>query len=180
MTEQFEDAPLRHVTSEVWAVAADHAGIWLLGRWPSEPITQDSDEHTAAEFELITHGAFAETKLLHSTSWRSDGPAMVTTYLAVVDCPGPVRGHWPDALPVSLALAEIVGRPPTHGPLEPPRVPYYHVLMHGLRHLRYLTDQDGDGFDATVATSLPGLWTEHLETLRPAIARMYDQVHEAP
>src|SRR6266498_961137 len=28
MTESFEDAPLRHVTSEVWAVAADDAGIW--------------------------------------------------------------------------------------------------------------------------------------------------------
>jgi hypothetical protein len=175
MTDQFEDAPLIHVTAEVWATAADTAGIWLLGRWPTLPITQDSDPHTAAELELITHGAFAETKLMHSTSWRSDGPAMVTTYLAVIDCPGPVREHWPEALPVSLALAELVGRPRTHGPLEPPMPSQWNVLLHALRHLRFLSDLDSIGYDTSVARALPDGWQAHLREFTPAIARMYDQ-----
>ncbi len=167
-------APLRHVTSEVWAVAADDAGIWLLGRWPSEPVRTDSDEHTAAQLELITHGAFAETVVMHSTSWRSDGPAMVCTYLAVVDCPGPVREHWPEALPVSTALADLVGRPRTHGPMEPPVPSHWHVLLHGIRHLRFLLTTD-----ATVAAALTEKWGEHLANFEPAIARMYDQIHES-
>jgi hypothetical protein len=177
-SEPGEDQPLLHVTSEVWAVAADEEGIWLIGRWPSEPIRADSDAHTAAELELITHGCFAETTLMHSTSWRADGAAMVTTYLAVVACPGPVREHWPEALPVSLALAEIVGRPPTHGPLEPPKVPHWHVLLHALRHLRFLSDPVSIGYDATVARELEGEWQRHLAAFEPAIARMYDQAHQ--
>jgi hypothetical protein len=164
------------VVTEVWPLAADQTGIWLLnpdGPWPSEPIPADSEPHVAAELELIQHTVnLADVAVLHSTSWRTEGTSTVLTYLAVVRVPGLVVGEWPHARPVTVALADHVGRPPTHGPVDPPAPRYVDVLIHGLRHLAFLLPRD-----ATVAAALPECWGEHLAGFSPAIARMYDRVH---
>src|SRR6266536_5668786 len=128
--------PPKVVTVEVWPVAADQRGIWLLsglGPWPSPPVAQgiDNAEHIAAEIELMQHQARAETVILHSTSWRSTTVEMVCTFLAVIDCPGrPVRAHWPEALPLDPRVVEVVGSEPTHGAAEPPVVREIGVLRH--------------------------------------------------
>jgi hypothetical protein len=165
------------VVTEVWPLAADQTGIWLLnpeGPWPSEPIPADSEPHVAAEIELIQHQVnLADVTALHSTSWRTEHTSAILTYVAVVDVAGLVLDSWPDARPISLELARHVGRPPTHGPLDPPAPRYIDVLYHGLRHLRYLLDTD-----ATVTAALGGTWRGHLAELQPAIAQMYDRVHQ--
>jgi hypothetical protein len=170
-------APTMTVTVEVWPIAADQTGIWLLspdGPWPSEPIPADSEPHLAVELELIQHSVnLGDVSALHSTSWRAEHTSAILTYVAVINCPGLVRDTWPDAAPVSLELANHVGRPPTHAPTEAPAPRYVDMLYHALRHLRFLLD-----VDATTAAALGGTWRAHLTGLRPALAVMYSEVHQ--
>src|SRR5215216_6715256 len=103
------------VIAEVWPVAADELGLWLLsgdGPRPSLPVMDDSEPFDYAEMELMQAGMWATTKVLHSTSWRVDRGDLIVTYLAVVECEGLVRSRWPDALPISVKVADAVGQPP--------------------------------------------------------------------
>src|SRR4051794_7222248 len=109
---------------EVWPVAADQIGIWLLSgqdAWrPALPVPADSEPHAEVELEIAGHDASPGANLLHSTSWRVDGPRVILTYIAVVEVSGLVRDEWPEALPIDLDLAEAVGRPPTNAANEAP------------------------------------------------------------
>lgn len=163
--------------SEVWPLAADDAGLWLLdgtGPWPSLYIHRQSDPLTLAEIELIQHSVNLNDALLHSTSWRIDYSADsdqnfgVYTFMAVIGCDGLVRDRWPTALPITTELADQVGRAPRHGPVELPEVRQWDVLLHGLRHLRFLRETDSD-----IRAALNDDWCRHLEAFVPAIARMY-------
>lgn len=162
------------VTVEVWPVAADAAGIWLLsgeeGPWPSLPVSSASGPHAAAQLELIQRGALGDTLALHSTSWRPNGPVITLTYVAVLSCGGPIPSRWPDARPVSVETAAEVGSEPAHEPTEPPMVRLWGVLLHSLRHLAFLLETD-----AAVASALDEHWRAHLATLQPAIAVMYSE-----
>jgi len=171
------------VTAEVWPVAADETGLWLLGDGarPSLPVMSDAEPHDYAEMELMQAGMWATTRTLHSTSWRVgydqalDQNYLVVTYIAAVDCSGLVREEWPEAIPITTGVADAeLGRVPTHGPTEAPAVRHFDVLFHALRHLSYLLVHD-----ATVAAALTETWGEHLASWEPEIARMYQQVHEA-
>ena len=167
-----------NVNTEVWPVVANEAGLWLVSgddAWRSAPVMADSDVHYEVEFLLCEHGIHADDIVaVHSTSWRPDGPTVVLTYMAVIADPGFVRDRWPDARPITAALAEAVGRPPTHAANEAPVPRYIDVLLHGLRHLTYLLDHD-----LTTAEAMGDLWRQHLEPLRPALAGMYSEPHRA-
>jgi hypothetical protein len=175
----WEPGPPTVVTVEVWPVAADEeTGVWLLdpgGAWPSLPVTQNSDPHEAAELELIQHQIpLGDVTLLHSTSWRAEGTAVVLTYLAVIKCPGLVLETWPDALPVTPKAAKKAGPPPTHAPTQPPTPRDFDVFLHSLRHARFLLDHD-----ATIAAALGEVWRQALAPLEGDIARMYSRIHNA-
>jgi hypothetical protein len=162
---------------ELWPLAADNSGIWLLSgadAWrPLVSVAADTEPHSEIELLLAEHGAFTTTALLHSTSWRVDGPALVLTYVAVIKTDDLVRSSWPTALPVSSAVTEAVGPAPTHGPAEPPTPRYIDVLRHAIRHLAFLREHD-----ATAAAALPAPWPAHLAQIRPAIAGMYSVTHQ--
>lgn len=161
---------------EIWAVSADSTGIWLVSgddAWrPPLPVMADSEPHADLELELYRHNAEQSVMLLHSTSWRVDGPHLILTYMAVLSNPGTVLDQWKDARPISLPLVEAVGKPPTHAPIEAPAPRHIDVLMHGLRHFRLLM-----ATDATSAAALTEPWPTHLRPLQPALAGLYDQVH---
>jgi hypothetical protein len=165
------------VIAEVWPVAADEAGVWLVsgpGAWTSDlPIQSDSDPHGEVELMLASRGAAFDTVLLHSTSWRTDVPRLVLTYMAVLNAGAAVRARWPQALPVSLEFADTV-RPAPHAPTESPVVAEDAVLLHGLRHLAFLLETD-----VTSAGALDENWRRHLAGLRPALAGMYSEQHSA-
>lgn len=170
------------VQVEVWAVACDDLGLWLLGEDALRPrlaVGADSDPHAEVELLLTQAGldlGGQHLAAVHSTSWRSEGPSVVLTYIAAVDCPGPILEHWPDAQPISLGLALHVGKPPAHGATEAPQPRHIDVLYHGLRHLRYLLDTD-----ARVGRALGPDWWRHLGDLAPALAEMYqDGDYEHP
>ncbi len=158
------------VVVEVWPVAADKLGIWLVSgadAWRSPRVPSDSEPHFEVETLLLEH-AMPDATLLHSTSWRPDGPTVVLTYVAVIPVAEPVRVRWAAALPVSEQLLPAVGNPPPHGAAEIPVPRYIDVLHHGLRHMRFLLDTD-----ASAREALTGHWAEHLEQLTPVLAGMY-------
>ncbi len=144
---------------EVWPVTADPAGIWLISGTDalrSYAIAQDTDPHATAEGLLAEKGALASAKLLHSTSWRAEGTLVVLTYIAVIACSELARSHWPDAKPVSAAVPAAVGKPFAVGATEAPLPRHIDVLMHGLRHLRFLLHTD-----SAAQSTLCGTWRDH-------------------
>lgn len=166
------------VRVEVWPVAADKLGIWLVSgedAWrPALPVMADSEPHAEVELALAERGASDKAALLHSTSWRVDGTSLVVTYLAVIRCDSLVREDWPNALPLSAELPAAVGTPPTNSAVEPPAPRYVDVLMHAIRHLRFLLDTDG-----TARAALDEQWHRHLAPLEPALAGLYIEEHAA-
>lgn len=164
------------VRVEVWPVAADEIGLWLISgqeAWQSDNVFADGDLHYEVEFLLAEHDLTAPA-VLHSTSWRPDGTAVVLTYMAVFRIPGYVRDRWPHAVPITPALADTVGRPPTHAATEAPIPRYVDVLFHGLRHLKYLYEND-----ATNEAAMGELWGRHLKPFTPALAGLYSERHQA-
>jgi hypothetical protein len=162
------------ITAEVWPLAADAAGIWLISggdalRWG--PVMADGDVHYEVETLLRGFGiGIPDVPVIHSTSWRPDGPAVVLTYMAVVKADGYVLETWPDAAPVTSALPAAVGKAPPHAAAEVPVPRVVDVLLHGIRHLRWLLDHD-----AETSAALDGNWRRHLAPLEPALATMYSE-----
>lgn len=162
---------------EVWPVAADQQGLWLIsGRGPwvaGLPVMADDDPHSDVEYTLTSNGiALADAPLIHSTSWRVAGQGLLLTYLAVVRRPGYVRENWPAAEPISPRLPGAVGRPLPHDAAEPPvEIREVDVLLHALRHARFLWE-----WDATAAAVFDTDWVRHLSVLKPALAGMYSEV----
>ncbi|WP_120317023.1 hypothetical protein [Catellatospora citrea] len=166
------------VQVEVWPVAADEHGIWLLSgqdAWrPATPVPGDSEPHAEVELALTTRGVCLEAlRVVHSTSWRTDGPGVMLTYMALVTTRGLVRDGWPEALPLSARVADAVGKPPTNAAVEAPAPRYIDVLMHGLRHLRFLVEHD-----ATASAAMGESWHRHLAEFEPALAGMYSEAHQ--
>jgi hypothetical protein len=125
----------------VWPLAADDAGIWLISDgdpWrPASPVTSDSGPHADVERELAAHAVRSDAVLVHSTSWRVDGPDVILTYLAVIDHGGSIRDRWPGALRISAGLVYAAGEPESASPLDEPSPRSIGVLLHAVRHLRF-------------------------------------------
>jgi hypothetical protein len=177
---------LMTVTVEVWPLAADEAGIWLLSNgdaWRFGPVEAASDVHYEVELLLFQHGIdpgdavfirlpadTPRTDVLHSTSWRPQGPTIVLTYMAVVKAGGYVRERWPAAAPLTAALPAAVGKAPPHGAAEVPVPRLVDVPLHGLRHVRWLMD-----YDAETSAALDANWRRHLTPLEPALFTMFSE-----
>lgn len=159
------------IIPEAWPVAADRLGIWLASgddAWRTAAVASDSEPHFELELELTVRGVRDRLMVMHSTSWRIDGPRMIVTYMAVLRAGDLVRGIWPGARPITAKLLDAVGKPPAHDPTEPPAPRYIDVLAHGLRHLRLLGE-----FDSSNRAAMGELMWQHLEPLRPALAGLY-------
>jgi hypothetical protein len=164
------------VWAEVWPVAADDIGLWLLGGddwWREGPIMADSSEHFEIELLLRGHGVRMDDVLwLHSTSWRPEGPRHMDTYIAAVDA-GPVAcERWPRARPIDPDLYDAVGRPPTHAATEEPVPRWLDVIFHGLGHLK-----DQMRKNATTRAAVGELWRQRLEPFEETLAGMYETPH---
>lgn len=160
------------VIPEVWPVAADRAGLWLISgddAWRTSAVASDSEPHFELELEMANRGVGrGRVAMMHSTSWRIDGPHLIVTYMAVIQADDLVRGLWPGARPITAKLLDAVGKPPAHAPDEAPAPRYIDVLAHGLRHLRFLGE-----WDSSNRAAMGDLMWQHLEPLRPALAGMY-------
>ncbi|MEN3308856.1 MAG: hypothetical protein V7603_5058 [Micromonosporaceae bacterium] len=167
------------VEIEVFPLAADHSGIWLVGghdAWrPGHALDAGTTIHAAAESVLRSRGALDDLVALHSTSWRQAEGVAIHTYMAILAREGSVPGSWPQAVPVDDLLAGAVEKPFLHAATAPPLPRRVDVLRHALRdlewgqrHLRFLLTED----DAVAAT-LDENWRRHLAAIRPALSNLY-------
>jgi hypothetical protein len=163
---------------EVWPVVANSEGIWLVtGGEPWRPYTaiaSDSDPHWEVEEVLAKNGVKHDVRLVHSTSWRMNSPGLILTYVAILKCPQELHKEWPSAVAIDISDSGV-DKPEGHGPTEAPTPRLSDVLMHGLRHLRFLRDTDTNS-----CAAMDDAWRAHLERLTPALAGMYvEDVPEA-
>jgi hypothetical protein len=160
---------------ELWPVAADRDGIWLVSGiepWRSRmPVPADSSPH--GEADLMLARISTSVRLLHSTSWRAEPYRVVLSYIVVLDAPaepGAVRLRWPDAQPIDPgALLGTVGNATSWTGSESPQPRHLDVLLHAVRHLAFLVVTDPG-----VAETLPPIWADHLISVTPALAGMYE------
>jgi hypothetical protein len=164
------------VVVEAWPLAADEQGIWLvsgLRPWCTDQVPSDSEPH----FELMTtlreNLPGVPIDLVHSTSWRVDGPHVILTYVAVVHPQTDfVIGDWPAAKPVSSEMHQFAGRPIPHSATEPPTPRDWDVLMHAVRHLRFLKDTD-----QTVRAAMSEAMLESLSGWEPVLSGLYSEYY---
>ena len=160
---------------EVWPFAADSSGIWLISGqdawWPRVPVPSDSHPNWEVEALLRTHDVLDSTQLLRSTSWRMDraGARLVLTYAAVVSADEPIVAAWPDASALTADVLRAVGPPKPSAATDPPVVRNIDVVLHCLRHLKFLLDTA----DSDARSALDGPWPKHLSRLSAVLAGLY-------
>jgi len=163
---------------ELWPLAADQTGIWLVSggdAWRSSlPIPADSDPLFEVKLLASEHDAQMQLDLIHSTSWRVDGPSLVLTWVGIAHADDLVIDQWPAALPVIPKLHDKVGNPLTHAANEPPTPRDIDVLFHAIRHLRFLRDTD-----ESARAVMDEAWLTHLGEWEPVLSGLYSDSHEA-
>lgn len=165
------------VQVEVWPLGADNNGVWLLSggdAWRTGPIPADSEPFFEVKLLVGQHDPRMHFDLIHSTSWRVDGPAIILTWVGIAQTHDLVIDQWPNALPVTTEMFAKVGNPITHAANEPPTPRDIDVLLHAVRHLRFLRDTD-----ESARAVMSETWLRHLATWEPALAGMYSQPHQA-
>jgi hypothetical protein len=165
------------VRTEIWPIVADQRGMWLASGvlpWLLRANIEAGDEdaiHADTELEIYRNGIdLSDVAALHSTSWRP-GPGgwyAIFTYAVVIRQHDHVPARWRGAMPISRLLVDKVGRPLPQPATEPPIPRRVDVLMHALRHLRWLVDTDD-----TVGPPIDLQLGRHLDGFRPALAHMY-------
>jgi hypothetical protein len=169
-------AETMNVRVEIWPVVADEIGLWLisgLDAWHSGNVSYDLGPRDEVQCILDEHEIGDKLQVIHSTSWRAEDGYVILTYVAAIHCSGLARKSWPEAAPISPDLATHVGRPVPTPPIGEPIPRYIDVLLHGLRHFRFLTLTDGPARDA-----LGDGWRRHLEAFAPALSGMYEYPDE--
>lgn len=172
---------------EVWPVVADDIGLWLISGskpWRDGPVLADSSVHFTVESLLRLHridprpaAEGGDCLMLHSTSWRPDGPRQWDTYIAAVRCGDLALAVWPDAKPITPDLLDEDagrGKPPTHGATEEPVPRSLDVLFHGLGHFKDQIRKNG-----TTREALGDLWRTQLEPFEETLAGLYETPHES-
>jgi hypothetical protein len=163
------------VWDEVWPVALDGSGVWLLDdpRDQEMQVFSDDEPQAVAETRLHLLGMLDHLIALHSTSWRVDGQRLITSWIAVIAVPTDyVRQVYPKAMPLSTSVLDLVGHPIPHGATEPPTPRDLDVLLHALRHLAFLVGPEGD---VNVRDALTAAWLRELGPVRHALAGMYQR-----
>lgn len=111
-------------------------------------------EHPVEAVEHIAGGLVGPPLLVHSTSWRREGPAVILSFVVVI---GPEQVGSMSSAPIEraqLARSEATRAPAVVG--------WSQVLEHGLRHLAWLAKDD-----ETVAHVLTGRWPDALRAYVP-------------
>jgi hypothetical protein len=124
------------VRAEVFLVTLDGERLELTG--PDGPVPWilqlAEGEDPVEAVERIVSGLVGTPKLVHSTSWRRDGVAVILSFVVVIDAeqrsamPGRPIGR------SELARSEATRAPSSIGQQQ--------VLEHALRHLAWLAKDD--------------------------------------
>jgi hypothetical protein len=144
------------VRAEVFVIWLNGAGIELTG--PSGPapwaIELEAADHPVDVVDRLVRERFGPPVMVHSTSWRHDGDALILSFVVVVEAAS-VRQLASAPIPrVELARSEATAPPDEIGPEQ--------VLEHALRHLAWLATED-----PTVSVELPDRWRAALAAYAP-------------
>lgn len=124
------------VQAEVFVIWLDDGRLALTGPCGSAPwlIELADTEHPIEAVARIVRGVVGEPILVHSTSWRRDGHAVILTFIVAI-APALVGGM--ESAPIGRAdLARSAAS------AAPRDIGYEQVLEHGLRHLAWLSKDD--------------------------------------
>lgn len=143
------------IRGEVFVVYQESAEIHLTGPEGPKPwlIETHGRENPMEEIRRTATGLLPDLFLLHSTSWRWDGAAVVLTFIAAVNrATGESRLLSADG---ELARGSATAAPSV--------IETDQVLNHALRHLAWLAKED-----EAVAGALSTAWREALSKYVPA------------
>jgi len=117
--------------------------VWLNGdrlelTGPDGPVPWivqlDDVEHPVESADRIVRELVGPPLLVHSTSWRREGAAVLLSFVVVIG-PDQVKGMASAPIPRSeLARSEATSAPAA--------IAHAQVLEHGLRHLAWLAEDD--------------------------------------
>jgi hypothetical protein len=124
----------------------DGARAWVLQ-------LADGEDPVEAVGRIVS-GLVGPPMLVHSTSWRRDGSAVVLSFVVVI---GPEQAAEMASTPVPRA--EVARSEPTRAPAA---IGHAQVLEHGLRHMAWLAQDD-----EVVAERLTGPWRDALAAYVP-------------
>ena len=124
------------VRAEIFLVWLDRGHVAITGPDGARPwvVQLEDAEHPVATVERIIGGGVGPALLVHSTSWRREGAAVILSFIAVI---GPEQVGDMQFAPVEraeLARSEA-SRPPEE-------IAGDQVLEHALRHLAWLAQDD--------------------------------------
>jgi hypothetical protein len=139
------------VRGEVFLVWLNGERLELTGPDGAAPwmIQLDDVEHPVEAVDRIVRGLVGAPLLVHSTSWRREGPAVVLSFVVAI---GPEQVSGMASEPIrraELARSEATKAPAAIG--------HEQVLEHGIRHLAWLAQDD-----AVVAGRLSPAWRRAL------------------
>ena len=124
------------VRAEIFLVWLDRHQIAITGPDGARPwvVQLEDAEHPVATVERIIGGVVGPALLVHSTSWRRDGAAVILTFLAVL-APEQVA----DMESELIERAELAR---SEASRAPEAIAGTQVLEHALRHLAWLAQDD--------------------------------------
>lgn len=144
------------VQAEVFVVWRNGDHLELTGPCGAAPwsIELGEVEHPVAVVERIVRDVVGPPILVHSTSWRREGAAVVLSFVVVIDASlvGPMA-----SAPVARS---VLAR--SAATAAPASIAHEQVLEHGLRHMAWLVADD-----PVVAAELTGPWRTILADYTP-------------
>lgn len=139
----------------------DRGCVELVGPDGGAPwyLEVDRDRHPLDAVVDSVASRIGPPRLVHSTSWRLGGRAVILSFVAVVD------GDLAGAMTATPARrVELARCGPTASPTT---IDACQIVEHGLRHLAWLARDD-----PMVCARLSGGWAMALEGYRPEPARL--------
>ena len=147
------DGPVRAEVFVLW-LNGDH--VELTGPCGAAPwhLETGAGEHPLEVVDRIVRDVVGDPLLVHSTSWRREGDAVILTFVVVIE-PSLVGAMASEP----IGRAELARSEATAAPRE---IAHAQVVEHGLRHLAWLAVDD-----PTVKTTLSDGWHASLREYVP-------------
>jgi len=144
------------VRAEIFVVWLNGDDLELTGPCGAAPwlVELGATDHPVEVVDRIVRENVGEPRLVHSTSWRHDGDAVILSFVVVID-----RGLVGQMESAPIRRADLARSAATTAPTE---IANEQVVEHGLRHLAWLAQDD-----PVVASELPAAWRPLLAAYVP-------------
>lgn len=144
------------VRAEIFVVWLNDDGLELTGPCGAAPwlIELEATDHPVETVDRLVRENVGEPMLVHSTSWRHDGDAVILSFLVAID--DKAVGSMESS---RIPRAELARSAPTAAPTT---IADVQVIEHALRHLAWLAVDD-----PVVSAELPPRWRTALADYVP-------------